>query len=396
MRSASLMSSTAGLATAVAAGEPRSPRAAPASSTSRCRATASAPTPPAAPASSAASSTTCNLINTRDGGVNGVKLTWSECETEYEVERGVECYERLKKGLNGAPPPRNPLSVGIAYAMIDRQHRRQDPADHHQPRPHRLDRRPRLPLHLPAAAQPLQRDLRHHQLHRRARGRRRQARGQEDRHALPRLALRQGDHPDLRPARQEVRLRDQQIEVPHPGNEQQSQWLNIRRIKPDCVILRGWGVMNPVALKTAQQDRLPGRPHHRQRLVQLRGGRAPGRRRRPRATSPSPPSRRARNFPVLQEIEKHVDRRRARATSRTRSGSAAVYYNLGIVNGILNVEAVRIAQAKFGNRTLTGEEVRWGFENLDIDDKRARASSARSACSSRSSCPATTTRATAP
>ncbi|HZU83672.1 MAG TPA: hypothetical protein VE987_12180, partial [Polyangiaceae bacterium] len=43
------------------------------------------------------------LVNIRDGGINGVKLTWSECETEYVVERGVECYERLKGGLNGAP-----------------------------------------------------------------------------------------------------------------------------------------------------------------------------------------------------------------------------------------------------------------------------------------------------
>ena len=25
------------------------------------------------------------LVNIRDGGVNGVKLTWSECETEYVV-----------------------------------------------------------------------------------------------------------------------------------------------------------------------------------------------------------------------------------------------------------------------------------------------------------------------
>ena len=33
-----------------------------------------------------------NLINTRDGGVNGVKLTWDEGETQYEVERGVEVY----------------------------------------------------------------------------------------------------------------------------------------------------------------------------------------------------------------------------------------------------------------------------------------------------------------
>ncbi|MGC8016082.1 ABC transporter substrate-binding protein, partial [Salmonella enterica] len=44
-----------------------------------------------------------------------------------------------------------------------------------------------------------------------------------------------------------------QIEVPHPGNEQQSQWLTIRRLRPDFVVLRGWGVMNPVALKTAQK-----------------------------------------------------------------------------------------------------------------------------------------------
>src|ERR1700754_2785827 len=59
-----------------------------------------------------------NLINIRDGGVNGVKLTWDECETQYEVERGVECYERQKSHANIAAW--NPLSVGIAYAMIDR------------------------------------------------------------------------------------------------------------------------------------------------------------------------------------------------------------------------------------------------------------------------------------
>jgi hypothetical protein len=33
--------------------------------------------------------------------------------------------------------------------------------------------------------------------------------------------------------------------------------LNIRRIQPDWVILRGWGVMNPVALKTAQKVGYP-------------------------------------------------------------------------------------------------------------------------------------------
>ena len=58
-----------------------------------------------------------NLVNTRDGGVGGVKLTWEEGETQYEVERGVEVYERLKTHPGIATW--NPLSVGIAYALLD-------------------------------------------------------------------------------------------------------------------------------------------------------------------------------------------------------------------------------------------------------------------------------------
>src|SRR5215510_6921122 len=43
------------------------------------------------------------LLNERDGGINGVTLVWEECETVYDVDRGVECYERLKgKGPTGA------------------------------------------------------------------------------------------------------------------------------------------------------------------------------------------------------------------------------------------------------------------------------------------------------
>src|SRR5262245_11344748 len=43
------------------------------------------------------------FLNERDGGINGVQLVWEECETVYDVPRGVECYERLKaKGPTGA------------------------------------------------------------------------------------------------------------------------------------------------------------------------------------------------------------------------------------------------------------------------------------------------------
>src|SRR6266508_2300153 len=61
-----------------------------------------------------------NMINARDGGVNGVKLTYEKCETEYNNARGVECYERLKKhGPTGATVI-NPLSTGITYSLIDK------------------------------------------------------------------------------------------------------------------------------------------------------------------------------------------------------------------------------------------------------------------------------------
>ncbi len=36
------------------------------------------------------------MINQRDGGVNGVRLVIDECETGYDTKKGVECYEAVK------------------------------------------------------------------------------------------------------------------------------------------------------------------------------------------------------------------------------------------------------------------------------------------------------------
>jgi branched-chain amino acid transport system substrate-binding protein len=41
------------------------------------------------------------------------------------------------------------------------------------------------------------------------------------------------------------------------------------------------------------------------------------------------------------------------------------------------VEAVRVAQEKFGHHTLTGDEVRWGFEHRQIDPARVEALGAK-------------------
>src|SRR6187401_3532503 len=60
------------------------------------------------------------LVNARDGGINGVKITTEECETGYATDRGVECYERLKgKGPTGASLFM-PLSTGITFALTEK------------------------------------------------------------------------------------------------------------------------------------------------------------------------------------------------------------------------------------------------------------------------------------
>jgi len=312
------------------------------------------------------------LVNIRDGGVNGVKLTWSECETEYVVERGVECYERLKGGLNGAPTAAtNPLSLGIAHATLERQtadkiplitinHGRADSVDGSV-----------FPYAFPLQLGPYS----------------------EISAIVKYIAEREGGEAKLAGkkivtlyhgspyGKETIPIEDlfakklgfnlTHLEVAHPGTEQQSQWLEIRKQKPDWVILRGWGVMNPVAIKTAAKTGFPV-DHiigniwsNAEEDVIPAGAAAKG-----FISITTHPS--GTGFPVLQEVDKYVVKAgKGNLLDQKRFGS--VYYNLGIVNGIINVEAIRTAQAKFGNRPLTGEETRWGFEHLNIDDTRLKA-----------------------
>src|SRR6187431_922882 len=58
------------------------------------------------------------LVNAR-GGINGVKLSFEECETGYDTARSVECYERLK-GKNGGAVFVQPLSTGATFAITEK------------------------------------------------------------------------------------------------------------------------------------------------------------------------------------------------------------------------------------------------------------------------------------
>ncbi|MBM3561255.1 MAG: ABC transporter permease, partial [Alphaproteobacteria bacterium] len=56
------------------------------------------------------------LLNQRDGGVGGVKLAYEECETGYDTNKGVECYEKTK----GKAVVTQPWSTGITLQVLPR------------------------------------------------------------------------------------------------------------------------------------------------------------------------------------------------------------------------------------------------------------------------------------
>jgi branched-chain amino acid transport system substrate-binding protein len=75
------------------------------------------------------------------------------------------------------------------------------------------------------------------------------------------------------------------------------------------------------------------------------------------------------NFKVHADIVKHVYDKGKGAGKKEEMG--APLYNRGIVNAMLSAEAIRTALAKYGNKQApTSEQVRWGFENLNLSDKR--------------------------
>jgi branched-chain amino acid transport system substrate-binding protein len=77
-----------------------------------------------------------------------------------------------------------------------------------------------------------------------------------------------------------------------------------------------------------------------------------------------------RNFPLIQEIVDKVYGAMKGHMSFTRVGS--VYWNRGVYAGVLNEEAILTAHKKFGAKVLTGDEIRWGMENLDITKARIK------------------------
>lgn len=307
------------------------------------------------------------LINERDGGINGVKITFEKCETEYNNARGVECYERQKKkGPTGASMI-HPLSTGITYSLIEKATADKIPiVSLGYGRTDATDGRV-FPYVFPILTNYWSQNTAKIKFIGQKEGGMDKLRGKKIVNIYHDSAYGKETIPVLDEQAKRYGFTVTHIAVPHPGNEQQAQWLQVRQIKPDWVILRGWGVMNPTALRAAQKVGYP-----RDKMVGVWWSGAE------EDTIPAGDASRGfiaagfnvagANYPVVQEIQKHVYAKgKGEMDDKSRIGS--IYYNRGIVGGIISVEAIRKAQEKFGKgQPMTGEQVRWGLENLNIDD----------------------------
>lgn len=312
------------------------------------------------------------MINARDGGVNGVKLTWEECETEYNNARGVECYERMKKNGPTGNTVFHPLSTGITYSVIDRATADKIPViSLGYGRTDATDGRV-FPYIFPLITNYWSQNTAKIKFIGMKEGGMDKLKGKKIVNLYHDSAYGKETIPVLDVQAKKYGFTVTHLAVAHPGNEQQSQWLQIRQIKPDWVILRGWGVMNPTALKTAAKVGFPRTKvlgvwwSGAEEDVIPAGDAAKGYIAAGFNVSGT-------NYPVIKDIEKYVvSKGKSNMEDKSRVGSA--YYNRGVVHGILTVEAIRNAQAKFGKgKSITGEQMRWGIENLNLDDKKLKA-----------------------
>ncbi|KAF1061223.1 MULTISPECIES: ABC transporter substrate-binding protein [unclassified Variovorax] len=305
------------------------------------------------------------LVNAQ-GGINGVKISYEECETGYATDKGVECYERLK----GRPGVAlfDPQATGITFALTDKV---------------LTDKIPLITLGYGLAASqdggvfkwnfPLMgsywtaADILIQHIGKKE--------GGLDKLKGKKIALVYHDSPFGKEPIPLLQERAKQngfelslIPVTAPGVEQKSAWLQVRQQRPDYVLLWGWGVMNSTALKEAVATGYPREKMYgvwwagAEPDVKDVGANAKGYNALALNTSGTQPK-------VIQDILKQVHEKGQGTGPKDEVGS--VLYTRGVIIQMLSVEAVRRAQERFGKgKVMTGDQVRWGFENLALDQKK--------------------------
>jgi len=305
------------------------------------------------------------MLNERDGGINGSKIVIEECETGYKNEKGVECYESLK---NKKPAVITPYSTGITLALIPKAG---------------VDHIPVLSMAYGLSASAVGKDfpwifnppstywdglsiaLKY-------------IGGKEG--GLDKLKGKtigyiffDGGYgreplPLLHALAKDYGFNVKEYPVPPADMQNQSGiWLNVRRDRPNWMILWGWGAMNPTAVQEAAKTGFP--------LDHFIGVWWSGSEDDARPAGPAGKgylslnfNQVGPNFKSLQDIQKLVIDKGKSQTQKGKLGEN--FYNRGVMNAAVIAEAVRNAQKITGKKDITGEEMRRGLESLKITPAR--------------------------
>ena len=302
------------------------------------------------------------LLNERDGGIGGESVRIVECETAYNTEKGVECYEATK---GEGSLVYNPLSTGITYQLIPKA-----TADG-------------IPLYTPgygrtsaangkvfewvfnypanywdAASVAVKYllsenggDLSGKKI---ALVYHNSAYGKEPIRTLQELSAKHG-------------FELMEVPVDHPGQEQKSQWLQIRRDQPDYVLMWGWGVMNSVAVQEAANIRFPMENFigvwwsGSENDVTPAGAGADGYKSLAMHGT-------GMDYPVYAALKEHVYDAGKASGAGDQVGS--VLYSRGMYAAMVIAEAIRKAQEIHGTSAVNAAQVRDGLEALEITEAR--------------------------
>lgn len=314
-----------------------------------------------------------NYVNMKEGGVNGVKLTWDECETEYNAARTAECYQRLLQKGDQRMVVFDTLGTPGAYAVIGRMatdkvvlaqfgYGRTDAADGHV-----------WPWVFGAHSNYWSQIAVQMNFMAQKEGGIDKMKGKKVVHLHIDTAFGREPLPAMRLIAKEWGVELIEIAVPPPGLEQQSQWLQIRQARADWVTMWGAGSgMNSTAITTAARVGFP-----RDKMIYVTfggaeedmipaGDAAKG----TFVTANAVPGK---AFPLVADIEKVVyGAGKGNLQSAQRIGT--VYWNRGVAAAVMWIEGLRNAQKihKKVGQAVNGEQFRDGYEAIDMSPARLK------------------------
>lgn len=303
------------------------------------------------------------MLNERDGGINGVKIDYDECETGYSTEKGVECYEKTKSKAVVTQP----WSTGITLQVLPKTNVDKIPilAPGYGFSPMANGKVFQWAFNPPASYWDGASMMLNYV-----------SDGDLDTLKGKKIALLHLDHPF---GKEPIPLFESMAEkhgfefLPIPVGlkemqNQSAQWLQIRREKPDYVLMWGWGAMNAGAITEAVKTRYPMDQFigiwwsgHDGDLKTV-GEKGKGY----KSISWSVP---VADAPVMADIKKYVVDP-GNSLMEDPADINSVFYQRGVLISMILAEGIRGAQEHFDTKNVNAEQLRWGLENLKIDDAR--------------------------